>query len=104
MEYGTAYFKKGGAIMTLLQEEAVQMIHGMSDDNVGFLIEVIRRLTLQKDHAGETNLSPNEKERKMQAFGKLDAARAEIKKYLPEGFDPDKELEEARAERYGSIG
>ena len=89
MEYGAAYFKKGGAIMTLLQEEAVQMIQGMSDDNVGFLIEVIRRLTLQKDHAGETNLSPNEKERKMQAFKRLNAARAEIKKYLPEDFDAE---------------
>ena len=52
--------------MTLLQEEAVQMIQGMSDDNVGFLIEVIRRLTLQKDHAGETNLSPNEKDNVIQ--------------------------------------
>ena len=90
--------------MTLLQEEAVQMIQGMSDDNVGFLIEVIRRLTLQKGHAGEKNSTPNEIQRKTQALERLNAARAEIKKYLPEGFDPDKELEEARAERYGSIG
>ena len=39
----------------------------------------------------------------MQAFKRLDAARADIKKYFPDDFNPDKELEEARNERYGSI-
>ena len=84
--------------------DPLNTIQGMSVDNVGFLIEVIRRLTLQKGHAGETNSTPNEIERKMQAFERLNTARAEIKKYLSEDFDADKELEEARAERYGSIG
>ena len=42
--------------------------------------------------------------KKRQAFQELDAARAQIKMYLPDDFDPDKELEEARAERYGSLG
>ena len=40
----------------------------------------------------------------MQAFKRLDAARAEISQYLPDDFDPERELEEVRAERYGSIG
>ena len=44
-----------------------------------------------------------EGERKMQAFHNLDAARSEIRQYLPDDFDPEKELEEARAERYASI-
>ncbi|MCI8312152.1 MAG: hypothetical protein HFI12_08090 [Lachnospiraceae bacterium] len=39
----------------------------------------------------------------MKAFQKLDAAREEIKQYFPADFDPDKELEEARLERYESI-
>lgn len=39
----------------------------------------------------------------MQAFWRLDTARAKIAQYLPKDFDPDKELEEARAERYGGI-
>ena len=38
-----------------------------------------------------------------QAFCRLNKARTEIWNYLPEGFDPDKELEEARKERYGCI-
>lgn len=40
---------------------------------------------------------------KMQAFKELVATRYEAKKYLPDDFDPDVELEAARKERYGSI-
>lgn len=90
--------------MTTLQEQAVQMIHGMSDDNVSFLIEVIHRLMPQNTHVERVQSLTNEKEKKMQAFKELDAARAQIKMYLPDDFDPDKELEEARAEKYGSLG
>lgn len=80
--------------MSGLQEQAVQMIGSLSDDNVSFLIEIIQRLMPN----GEKNT-----EESMRAFYRLDAAREVISKYLPENFDPDKELEEARAERYGSI-
>lgn len=38
----------------------------------------------------------------MQAFKRLDAARLEIQKYLLDDFDPERELEEVGAERYGS--
>lgn len=38
----------------------------------------------------------------VQAFRRLDAARAELKQYLPEDFDPDKELEGALSDRYES--
>ena len=78
--------------MTALQEQAVQMIHGMSDDNVSFLIEVIHRLMPQNTHVERVQSLTNEKEKKMQAFKELDAARAQIKMYLPDDFDPDKEL------------
>ena len=49
-------------------------------------------------------VSTVKEDRKMQAFRRLDAARAEISQYLPSDFDPERDLEEARAERYGSIG
>ena len=74
--------------MSLLQEKAVSMIGSLSDENVRFLIEIIQRLM------------PDDG---MEAFCRLNNAREEIRQYLPEDFDPDKELEEARAERYGSI-
>lgn len=80
--------------MSGLQEQAVQMIGGLSDDNVSFLIEIIQRLMPGKEKSADES---------MQAFYRLDAAREEIRQYLPKDFDPDKELEEAREERYGSI-
>ncbi|MCX4340491.1 MAG: hypothetical protein OSJ72_12705 [Lachnospiraceae bacterium] len=79
--------------MSGLQEQAVQMIGNLSDDNVSFLIEIIQRLM------PSTGKNTDES---MQAFYRLDTAREEIRQYLPKDFDPDKELEEARAERYGS--
>lgn len=87
--------------MSMLQEQAIQMIHGLSDDNIHFLIEIIRRLMSQKAHADIAD--PSNDDKRVKAFERLDAARTEIRRYLPEGTDPDKELEEARAERYGDI-
>lgn len=85
--------------MSVLQEQAVQMISELSDDNVSFLIEIIRRLMPQS--LSSDGYSISDKEDGVQLFQKLEEARKEIQKYLPEDFDPDKELEEARAERYG---
>ena len=89
--------------MSELQQKAIRMISGLSDDNISFLIEIISRLMPQGEGA-YTDTKPTVKDdRKMQAFKRLDAARAEISQYLPDDFDPERELEEARAVRYGSI-
>ena len=45
-----------------------------------------------------SNQYGNEDE-KIRAFHRLNAARTEIRQYLSNDFDPDKELKEARAER-----
>jgi hypothetical protein len=74
----------------------------MSDDNISFLLEIIQRLMPQETCAEDNHLA--EESAGMQAFQRLDAARNEIRKYLPDDFDPEKELEAARAERYGSVG
>ena len=87
--------------MSILQEQAVQMISGLSDDNVSFLIEVIQRLMPQKEYRSAEQLTSSKDS--LRAFQRLDAVRGEIFKYLPADFDPDRELEEARFERYGSI-
>ena len=88
--------------MTMLQEQAVQMIQDMSDDNVGFLIEVIQRLIPKKTYTSV--IYPSQKsDEKMHAFKEQVATRYEAKKYLPDDFDPDAELEAARREKYGSI-
>lgn len=87
--------------MSALQEQAVQMIRDLSDDNVSFLIEIIQRLMPENTGKEVARILSNDEG--IQAFHRLNEARTEIWNYLPEGFDPDKELEEARKERYGSI-
>lgn len=89
--------------MSELQQEAVRMISGLSDDNISFLIEIIHRLMPQSEKADVAVMTPVNEDKGMQAFKRLDAARAEIKKYFSDDFDPERELEEARMERYGSI-
>ena len=87
--------------MSALQEQAVEMIHDLSDDNVSFLIEIIQRLMPDRPTAEKAQAAGNDEG--IQAFRRLDEARTEIWNYLPDGFDPDQELEEARKERYGSL-
>ena len=86
--------------MSELQQEAVRLISELSDDNISFLIEIIQRLMPQESYV--LNTQPAKESTGMQAFKRLDAARLEIQKYLPDDFNPEWELEEARAERYGS--
>ena len=85
--------------MSVLQEQAVSMIGDLSDDNVSFLIEIIRRLMPHEKEQIENVTNSEGKD----AFEKMLVARDDIQQYFPKDFDPDKELEEARAERYGSI-
>lgn len=86
--------------MSALQEQAVQMIRSLSDDNVSFLIEIIRRLMLQKPPVEMVQQVSDEA---MQAFNRLNSAWTEIRQFYPNDFDPDRELEEALEERYGGI-
>jgi len=85
--------------MSELQKEAVRMISGLSDDNIRFLIEIIHRLMPQDEKINSVVAPPVKEDRGMQAFRRLDVVREEIKRYLPDGFDPEKELEEARTEK-----
>ncbi|MBQ9277454.1 MAG: hypothetical protein IJ224_02345 [Lachnospiraceae bacterium] len=83
--------------MSVLQEKAINMIGNLSDDNVNFLIEIIQRLMPYDD----TEKDRFDKEKGVEAFQRLLVASDEIIKYLPDDFNPDKELEEARKEKYG---
>ncbi len=90
--------------MSELQQKAIRMISDLSDDNISFLIDIINRLIPQSELDGGAVLPEDNAHEKMQAFLRLDAARAEISSYLPADFDPERELAEARLERYGNIG
>lgn len=79
------------------------MISKLSDDNVSFLIEIINRLMPRGKKSSEEVTPLSEADRAIEAFRRLDIARSEIRQYLPDDFEPEKELEEARAERYGCL-
>ena len=67
--------------MSELQQQAIRMISGLSDDDISFLIEIINRLMPQSEEAYTVTMSTAKEDRKMQAFKRLDAARAEISQY-----------------------
>ena len=94
--------------MTSLQEKAIEMIHIFSDDDVSLLIEIMQRMSLnQSDGTGSisdaasADLSESEK---MSAYNRLLLAQEKIISCLPEDFDPDRELRDARDEKYGRAG
>lgn len=91
--------------MSNLQKEAVHLISSLSDDNISFLIEIIKRLMPQEGQNRDLAVMEMEglEDEKMKAFKRLDTARSEIRQYLPEDFNPERELEEARKEKYGDI-
>ena len=67
--------------MSELQQQAVRLISGLSDDNIRFLIEIIRRLMPQS--ANEADTVSIQESAGIRAFQRLDAARSELKQYLP---------------------
>ena len=76
--------------MSELQQQAFRLISGLSDDNVSFLIEIIQRLMIQKTQV--VDICPITESVGVQAFKRLDAARSDIKQYLPKDFNLEKEL------------
>ena len=94
---------KGGFLMSALQDQAVRMVQELSDDDAQFVIEFIKRIAPQKNR----ELSPEERQRraeeKQRAFLRLEETRKRMQKYFPDDFDPERELAEAREERYGRI-
>lgn len=78
--------------MSEKKREAVALLERMPEDKVDFVIEFIRQMEIQADHKSE--LTP-----KMQAFQKLETLR---KQTVPDAaLDYDRELAEARDEKYG---
>ena len=79
--------------MTRIKERAVEMIQRMPDDDMLYVINILQNL--------EEMTTKKDVDRK-QAM----AAYQDLMKYrgrLPEDFEADKKLAEAREEKYGSI-
>lgn len=78
--------------MSEKKREALALLEKMSEDKVDFVIEYIRQLEIEPNRKEE--LSP-----KMQAFQRLEALRKQTMSNAD--LDYDKELAEAREEKYG---
>ncbi len=81
--------------MSTTQEQVISHVVNMSDVDAKFILEIIERLIPEKKMV----INPATSE-KMKAFQRLEQLRSGF----PVDFDPDKELAEAREEKYGNIG
>lgn len=80
--------------MTLMKEKAVEMIRRMPEDNMTYVINILQNLeamSVDKD---------DDKQKAKAAL--MDILNME--KRLPDDFDPEKELMEARMEKYDNFG
>ncbi len=79
--------------MTLIKEKAIEMIQRIPDDNMLYVINILKNL--------EAMSANKEKDKQKAKTALMDILNMEKK--LPEDFDPKKELLEARREKYDCL-
>lgn len=79
--------------MTLIKEKAVEMIQRMPEENMLYVINILQNL--------EAMSVDKEKDKQNAKMALMDILNME--KRLPEDFDPQKELQEARTEKYDNF-
>ena len=80
--------------MTLMKEKAIEMIRRMPEDNMTYVLNILQNLEAMSIDRNE------DKKRAKNALAEI----LDMEKRLPDDFDPEKELREARAEKYENIG
>ena len=81
-------------MMTQMKERAVELIERIPDEKMFYVINILQNLE---------EMSSNRPADKKQAMEALQTV-LKFSGRLPEDFDADKELQEAREEKYGNIG
>jgi len=88
---------EGCVNMSALQEEAVQMISALSDENVSYLIDFIKRFmqpsVLKKDFS-------NTESNQLNLMQEMENMRVKDKGYFPESFDENHIWEESKLYNY----
>lgn len=80
--------------MTALRQEAIDIIEKMPEENIRQAVVFLQTLNISQDRTSE----------KKEAFKRLENFRKnDAPLYFPKEFDYEKELEEAREKKYGSI-
>ena len=80
--------------MTLMKDKAVEMIRRMPEDNMTYVINILQNLEAMSIDRNE------DKERAQNALAEI----LSMEKRLSDDFDSEKELREARAEKYENLG
>ena len=80
--------------MTLMKEKAVEMIRRMPEDNMTYVINILQNLEAMSIDRNE------DKERAQNALAEI----LSMENRLSDDFDSEKELREARAEKYENLG
>ena len=80
--------------MTLIKERAIKMIQRMPEDNMLYVINILQTL-----EAMSIDKRKDTKKAQMALTQILN-----MEKRLPADFDPNKELQEAREEKYSNFG
>ena len=80
--------------MTLMKEKAVEMIRRIPEDNMTYVINNLQNLEAMSIDRNE------DKKRAQNALAEI----LSMEKRLPDDFDPEKELKEARTEKHENFG
>ena len=81
-------------MMTQMKERAVELIERIPDEKMFYVINILQNLEEMSSNR------PADKKQAMEALQDV----LKVSGRLPEDFDADKELQEAREEKYGNIG
>ena len=81
-------------MMTQMKERAVELIERIPDEKMFYVINILQNLEEMSSNR------PADKKQAMEALQNVPKFSAR----LTEDFDADKELQEAREEKYGNIG
>ena len=76
--------------MTLMKEKAVEMIRRMPEDNMTYVVNILQNLEAMSVDRSE------DKKKAQNAIAEI----LSMEKRLPDNFDPEKDLEEARTEKF----
>lgn len=76
--------------MTPMKEKAVEMIRRMPEDNMTYVVNILQNLEAMSVDRSE------DKKKAQNAFAEI----LSMEKRLPDDFDPEKEIEEARTEKF----
>jgi len=89
--------------MSVIKEQAVQMISDLSDDNVVFLVELMKRFMIPKE--AEVQNKQNKTITSHADFMQdLETMRIKMNPYFPSDLETEKIWEEAMDEKYNSFG